>query len=76
MVLIQGAVTTTSMPQTGGCHYNGVTYWAGDSFRATDGCNTCYCSAHGGAMCTEMFCPHSKYSLLRSVQVFIANIVR
>ncbi|XP_062571504.1 kielin/chordin-like protein, partial [Saccostrea cucullata] len=49
-------MTTTTVPQTGGCHYNGKTYWAGDSFRATDGCNTCYCSAHGGALCTEMFC--------------------
>ncbi|XP_048754992.2 kielin/chordin-like protein isoform X2 [Ostrea edulis] len=48
--------TTTTVPQTGGCHYNGKTYWAGQSFRAVDGCNTCYCSAHGGALCTEMFC--------------------
>lgn len=49
-------MTTGHVEQHGGCHYNGVQYWAGDSFRSTDGCNTCYCSAHGGAMCTEMFC--------------------
>lgn len=53
-------MTTGHVEQHGGCHYNGVQYWAGDSFRSTDGCNTCYCSAHGGAMCTEMFCQNSK----------------
>lgn len=53
-------MTTGHVEQTGGCHYNGKQYWAGDSFRSTDGCNTCYCSAHGGTVCTEMFCQPSK----------------
>lgn len=53
-------MTTGHAEQTGGCHYNGIQYWAGDSFRSTDGCNTCYCSAHGGTVCTEMFCQPSK----------------
>ncbi|KAJ8314122.1 hypothetical protein KUTeg_008683 [Tegillarca granosa] len=34
---------------------------AGQSWTASDGCNTCYCSAHaGGALCTEMACVTTK----------------
>lgn len=65
-------MTTGHVEQTGGCHYNGIQYWAGDSFRSTDGCNTCYCSAHGGTVCTEMFCQPSKSytKLKRFIKMF------
>jgi len=38
-----------------GCTYNGAKYSDGDSFKATDGCNTCSCN-DGDVLCTEMYC--------------------
>ncbi|MET0343209.1 MAG: hypothetical protein ABW252_19530 [Polyangiales bacterium] len=39
------------------CEYGGKTYEVGDSFPATDGCNTCRCDASGTAQCTLKLCP-------------------
>ncbi|MBR57523.1 MAG: hypothetical protein CMH54_05615 [Myxococcales bacterium] len=39
------------------CDYNGQTYNEGDSFPATDGCNSCVCDADGSVGCTEIDCP-------------------
>lgn len=37
------------------CTYDGKTYNDGDSFEATDGCNSCFCN-NGAVSCTEMYC--------------------
>jgi hypothetical protein len=37
------------------CEYNGWAYADGESFPASDGCNTCICS-NGEVACTEMAC--------------------
>ena len=37
------------------CKYNNSTHQNGDSFKSTDGCNTCTCS-YGMVACTEMAC--------------------
>nr|QXO74904.1 hic15 [Sinohyriopsis cumingii] len=37
------------------CTYNGVTYHTGDSFKSSDGCNTCRCN-NGLVLCTLMAC--------------------
>lgn len=37
------------------CMYNSITYEEGESFPATDGCNTCIC-AGGNVSCTEAAC--------------------
>ena len=37
------------------CDYGGATYAVGDSFDASDGCNSCSCSEDGVA-CTDMDC--------------------
>jgi hypothetical protein len=39
------------------CEFDGVTYEVGDSFGATDGCNTCTCGEDGEAACTLLGCP-------------------
>ena len=38
------------------CSYGGQTYQSGDQFEATDGCNSCSCSASGSVACTKMAC--------------------
>ncbi|KAK3595251.1 hypothetical protein CHS0354_010858 [Potamilus streckersoni] len=37
------------------CLYNGITYHTGDSFKSSDGCNTCGCN-NGMVFCTERAC--------------------
>ncbi len=39
------------------CDYEGQTYYVGDSWDASDGCNTCSCHEDGQIACTLMFCP-------------------
>lgn len=39
------------------CEYGGQTYNVGDSFPATDGCNTCKCGPNGLVACTRRACP-------------------
>ena len=41
---------------TGTCFYDGKTYKVGDSFKSTDGCNSCFCSSDNLIGCTEMAC--------------------
>ncbi|XP_061190546.1 WAP four-disulfide core domain protein 2-like [Saccostrea echinata] len=43
-------------PNSGGCFYNGRYYSVGESFPATDGCNTCFCSDNGQVGCTLIGC--------------------
>lgn len=38
------------------CQYDNQTYQPGDSFEATDGCNTCHCGSNGQVACTELAC--------------------
>lgn len=38
------------------CSYGGRAYHVGDSFRAGDGCNTCFCSSAGTVGCTALAC--------------------
>lgn len=42
-----------------GCAYGGAFYSYGESFPATDGCNTCTC-IEGGVVCTKILCPSPK----------------
>lgn len=38
------------------CFYNNTTYQIGDSFTATDGCNTCTCESKSNINCTNNSC--------------------
>lgn len=38
------------------CTYDDLTYALGDTFPATDGCNTCTCEDDGAVYCTEIGC--------------------
>ncbi len=38
------------------CEYNGQSYSEGESFPATDGCNTCTCGPEGQVGCTKIGC--------------------
>ncbi|XP_046350700.2 uncharacterized protein LOC124131459 [Haliotis rufescens] len=38
------------------CLYGGVVYNSGDSFKSTDGCNTCGCGGRNAVFCTLMAC--------------------
>jgi len=40
---------------TTGCHYGGVAYKQGESFK--EDCNTCHCGSNGMVICTKMLCP-------------------
>ncbi|MFZ5897007.1 MAG: hypothetical protein ACOY0T_38470 [Myxococcota bacterium] len=42
--------------QGGGCDYAGKHYAVGDSFPASDGCNSCYCAANNVVSCTLKAC--------------------
>ncbi|XP_052094747.1 kielin/chordin-like protein [Mytilus californianus] len=39
------------------CNYNGHIYFVGDTFKATDGCNTCRCTGKQEIACTKIYCP-------------------
>ncbi len=41
---------------TGTCTYGGNTYAVGETFPATDGCNSCQCVAHDSVACTKLLC--------------------
>lgn len=41
---------------TGGCTYDGVSHKDGESFKSTDGCNTCSCGSNGEVACTAQTC--------------------
>jgi hypothetical protein len=41
------------------CKYDGKGYRAGDTFPASDGCNTCTCDKDGGVTCTSKACGSS-----------------
>ena len=49
--------TSSNVPvPSGTCSYNGITYKTGEGFVASDGCNSCSCSADGQVACTAMAC--------------------
>ncbi|XP_064403941.1 kielin/chordin-like protein isoform X2 [Halichondria panicea] len=45
-----------TMPSCITCPYEGSTYYPGQSFPASDGCNTCWCGDNGGVSCTRIGC--------------------
>ena len=47
----------TCEPSEDTCEVDGKTYQAGDSFPASDGCNSCTCGPNGLVACTEKACP-------------------
>ena len=53
--LLGGGCSFISSQETA-CAYDGVRYEVGDSFPATDGCNTCSCQSDGSIACTEIAC--------------------
>ncbi len=60
-LLLHGGTGTSPAPWwrcSGGCTYDGLPYMPGDSFPASDGCNTCTCdpSGSGSVGCTEIAC--------------------
>ena len=46
----------TCEPPVGTCSDGGKTYHEGESFPASDGCNTCTCGPDGNIACTEKAC--------------------
>lgn len=54
--MLGASCTTFETRDVGQCSYDGTTYRAGDSFPATDGCNTCFCSDNGAVGCTKKAC--------------------
>ncbi|KAL5007269.1 hypothetical protein ScPMuIL_016075 [Solemya velum] len=54
----------------GNCHYHLLILVVGDSCSADDGCNTCYCDAVSGLICTSDYCgPHPATNLPAIVQI-------
>lgn len=52
-----GATSSTGGTSSAGCPYDSVTYPVGATFPATDGCNTCSCTAAGPIpVCTMVDC--------------------
>src|SRR6185437_449795 len=55
-----GGATSANGGSTGAsgdvCSYNGTRHAAGESFPASDGCNTCTCEANGSVVCTTLGC--------------------
>jgi hypothetical protein len=52
-----GCQTDASCPVlANGCDYDGAHYQIGETFPATDGCNTCVCMESGDAACTSDPC--------------------
>lgn len=49
-------ICTPVEPDAPLCEVDGELYEPGDSFPASDGCNTCSCMSDGSVACTEMFC--------------------
>lgn len=52
-VSVKGKTACVTVPKT--CKYDGKTYNDGDTFKATDGCNTCTCTK-GVVACTKKAC--------------------
>lgn len=55
LVIVGGFGAYALLGKKKGCTYNNAKYANGDSFKSTDGCNTCSCS-DGNVACTEMYC--------------------
>lgn len=52
---IKEFVLSNPLLSSASCQYDGKKYKNGDSFRSTDGCNTCGCN-NGQVACTLMAC--------------------
>lgn len=50
----------TPTAPSGTCFLNDKTYQAGETFTATDGCNTCTCVSQNNISCTDKECSSSK----------------
>jgi len=50
----------TPTAPSGTCFLNDKTYQTGETFTATDGCNTCTCVSQNNISCTDKECPSSK----------------
>jgi hypothetical protein len=65
----------------GACSYEGKTYKAGESFPASDGCNSCSCTADGLVACTLKAClcdynaPDRKWVLKDAEQCKLVDFV-
>jgi len=51
---------TPTISSSDTCFLNDKTYQAGETFTATDGCNTCTCVSQNNISCTEKECSSSK----------------
>lgn len=56
-------VAPTETANSSSCEINGENYQIGESFTATDGCNTCTCNPDMTIVCTEKTCPASTSSV-------------
>jgi hypothetical protein len=56
MCLTDGSGVACTEKACASCLYGGATYKPGDTFPATDGCNTCSCGADGAVGCTKKAC--------------------
>src|SRR6201999_1085127 len=51
-----GACVDRHTCEVASCAYEGNSYPVGSSFPASDGCNTCNCTADGTVLCTLRLC--------------------
>jgi hypothetical protein len=56
VTLLAGLACPPSVSTGGACTYDGQSYDAGETFPATDGCNSCFCDESGSVGCTEKGC--------------------
>lgn len=56
LAVMAGCGGTVTVTGGDGCTYEGKHYALGDSFPASDGCNTCSCSESGEVACTLIGC--------------------
>jgi hypothetical protein len=70
--------TPTTAPPTGAltkaCEINGQEYAVNETFTATDGCNTCSCTADLTIVCTEMACDASKSATISGTPTKAATV--
>lgn len=61
-------------PSSPVCTYNGLTYLAGASFPASDGCNKCSCTSDGKVVCsTGAVCPNACTAASQTCHVLSAT---
>jgi hypothetical protein len=58
------------------CKYNGTTFKPGETFRASDGCNTCVCSMTGNLSCSDKVCYEPDATVAPGTCVYANNVYK